>query len=209
MRKPIETIDGYYKVFPNYRDGNRKDGYGIPSLSPMSMGPVEHVQPGLPPSKNLENFHQGNKVFSVDDDGNPTDEFYKARLEFYNDPTPHRHRKEASNGKPVYSVYVDVDGTEHHLSYIESRQFYCNYYERFALQTEAFECLKEMLDQGFNLQICGYDAYGFDGDFRSAKDWDECYTDTRSPFGHEKVLACMLSLPTDDWPWRRRKTFDF
>ena len=50
-------------VFPNYKHQNRKDGFGCASLSPKSMGPVIHGQKGLPIAKNLENFHQGNKVF--------------------------------------------------------------------------------------------------------------------------------------------------
>ena len=32
------------------------------------MGPIVHQQPDLPPSQNLENFHQGNKVFSTEYD---------------------------------------------------------------------------------------------------------------------------------------------
>jgi hypothetical protein len=71
MRHPPEHIDGYRKVFPNYRHANRADGYGCATLSPMSMGPIKHGQPGLPDAQNLENLHQANKVFmsEVNPDG--------------------------------------------------------------------------------------------------------------------------------------------
>ena len=61
--KKVPIIPGYINVFPNYKHGKRKDGYGMPELYPMSLGPVEHGQPGLPLSRNIENFHQGNKCF--------------------------------------------------------------------------------------------------------------------------------------------------
>lgn len=58
MMKPPEDTKGFLKVFPNYKHQNRSDGFGCASLSPKFMGPIKHGQPGLPDSKNLENFHQ-------------------------------------------------------------------------------------------------------------------------------------------------------
>ena len=63
MMKSPENINGFLKVFPNYKHGNRKDGLGLPSLSPKSLGPIYHGQPNIPHSLNLENLHQGNKRF--------------------------------------------------------------------------------------------------------------------------------------------------
>ncbi len=57
MKEPI-SIDGFLNVFPNYKHQNRKDGVGCMKLSPKYLGPVEHGQFGLPPAKNIENFHQ-------------------------------------------------------------------------------------------------------------------------------------------------------
>jgi hypothetical protein len=58
MKKPIH-IYGYLNVYPNEKDGGRKDGFGCPSLSPKVITNINHGQPNLPISKNLENFHQG------------------------------------------------------------------------------------------------------------------------------------------------------
>src|SRR5579871_3969089 len=88
MMKASKHVPGYLNVYPNYKDGNRKDGLGLPLLSPKSIGPVMHCQPGLTPSKNLENLHQFNKVFKCDvnEKGDPNETFYKMRLQGYNDP---------------------------------------------------------------------------------------------------------------------------
>ena len=63
MMKSVPLDSNYLNVFPNFKHGGRKDGIGCSTLSPMSIGPIDHGQPGLPPALNLENLHQGNKEF--------------------------------------------------------------------------------------------------------------------------------------------------
>lgn len=201
MMKTTPLKPGYTNIYPNYRDGCKKDGLGIPSLSPKSMGPIEHGQPGLPPSKNLENLHQGNKCFQeeLNLDKNPTDIFYERRLKMYNDNTPWRHKfdkyKELAapgGNKNIakYSVWIDIDGTELHLTYFESRQIYCVLYEKYALENPDYIKLRQMLSDGYNLQICGYDAYN--EIIPTEKKFEDYYRDTSRPFGHEMVLCAML-----------------
>lgn len=204
MMASVPLIDGYLNVFPNFKHHNRADGLGFPSLSPKAIGPINHGQPGLPIAKNLENFHQGNKVFpsEVDQNGLPLPIFYTTRLDMYLDDVPHRH-KTAADGKnvPKYSVWVDNNGVEHHIDYITSRQFYCTYYERATLKNPDFLKLKEMIKDGYNLQICGYDA------FVPTKTLEWHYLDPSQPFGHELVLYTMLV--TDDYPWAKHRSFIF
>ena len=207
MMKAVDDIDGYVKVFPNYKHGNRKDGLGMSALSPKAMGPIDHGQPGLPIAKNLENFHQGNKCFpsELNENGRPNDEYYATRLNMYNDDVPHRH-KEAANGKnkPAFSIWVNKEGKELKMSYIDSRQFYCNYYERIAIQLPEFKRLKELIKNGYNLQICGYDAYSV------TEALEKHYLDDSRPFGHELVLYTLLVTEnSNDYPWRKYKTQDF
>lgn len=206
MMKNPPLIKGFLNVFPNYKHQNRKDGFGCSSLSPKSMGPIEHNQPDLPIAKNLENFHQSNKCYlsELDCDGNPLPCFYELQKKMYEDPVPHRH-KQPSNGNnvPSYSVWKTKDGKEKHFTYIESRQFYCNYYERFALKDPNFLKLKEKLKEGINLNICGYDAYLPD------KDIETHYLDGSRPFGHELVLYTLLTCKESEYPWRKHKTEDF
>lgn len=104
-------VDGYINVFANYKHANRYGGLGMPDLSPKSMGPVEHPQPGLPPSKNLENFHQFSKRFP----GETMKEFREAQRKAFADPEPHRHKPQALKQKgnkniPKYWVWTCPDG---------------------------------------------------------------------------------------------------
>lgn len=206
MRDP-EHVDGYLKVYPNYKHQNRQDGYGCMALSPKAMGPINHGQPGLPIAKNLENFHQGNKVFrSETHKKNPTDDWYKIQKRMYKDPEPHRHKDAAKTIKgnkniPLYSIWRRADGTEIKISYIESRQFYCTFYERIARKLPEFKYLKTKLAKGYNLQIIGYDAYPI------TKTIEEHYLDDSKPFGHELVLYTMLvESDPKKYPWRIHKT---
>lgn len=208
MMKGAPLVKGFLNVFPNYKHQNRKDGFGCMSLSPKSMGPIEHNQVGLPICKNLENFHQGNKVFpsELDSDGKILPSFYELQKKMYEDPIPHRHKQESyGNNVPRFSVWKSKDHVEKHFTYIESRQFYCNYYERFALKDSNFLKLKEKLKEGINLNICGYDAY----EVSPNDNIEKLYLDKSRPFGHEMVLYTLLTQNESDWPWRKYKTEDF
>lgn len=202
MMKPITNKQGFLNIFPNFRHGSRIDGLGMPSLSPMKMGPVDHGQPNLPPALNLENLHQGNKCFSEDvgSDGQPNHKFYEMRLSMYQDPIPHRHKDSSGHkNSPLYSVWVAIDGHEVHLPYIESRQIYCHFYEQFALKSDEFRKLQQLINDGYNSQICGYDGY------EPTKTLDEHYLDPSRPFGHEMVLYTLLTTNPTDYPWRKHQ----
>ncbi|ALX27651.1 hypothetical protein GMAR_ORF277 [Golden Marseillevirus] len=210
MMKPVPLQEGWLNVFPNFRHQERKDGYGCKNLSPMSLGPVEHSCPGLPPAQNIENFFQGSKVFSeeVDSLGNPTELYYQNREKFFKDKVPQRHKykgKDKNKNIPLYFLWTDSTGKEHRLGYVESRQTYCNFFERLAVQTPEWLELCRLNDEGYNLMFCGYDAHEICGDI------DQAYLDPSVPFGHERVLFAMLSLrdTPEEYPWRKYKTLDF
>lgn len=189
---PTETI----KVFPNYRHLNRKDGLGVPSLSPMTLGPVNHGQPGLPPAKLIENYHHANKVFEneVDMDGNPLPIFFETQKQWYNDDVPHRHKYR--NKKTLYSLHYSESGELRRYQYVESRYFYCHWYEILAKKQSAFVQLRTMLADGKSLLILGYDGRKID------KSLKKMYEDDSKPFGHELVLCSLLIIKDpEDYPW--------
>ena len=204
----VELIDNYLNVFPNFKHGPRKDGLGMPSLSPKSIGSIIHGQPDLPICLNLENFHQGNKVFEseIDANGFIKKEFYSTQINMYNDTEPHRH-KTICNKKnaTVFSIWKDKKGVEHKINYFESRQFYCTFYERAVEHDENFIKLKNLIEKGYNLMIVGYDAYDVD----ASKNIEDYYKDTTKPFGHELVLYTMLVHKKEEWPWKKYKTFEY
>lgn len=194
MKNPHHT-PGVRLVFPNFKHQNRVDGFGCASLSPKSMGPVLHGQPGLPVAMNLENFHQGNKVFPSEykvSTDTIRDDFFRTQQAMYEDKAPHRHKEAAKSvsGKnknlPLFSLWMSPDGTTHRVSYVRSRQFYCHFYEQFALADKNFRQLQTWLTEGYNLELVGFDAFVPD------KDLSVHYLDDSRPFGHELVLYSML-----------------
>lgn len=212
MRNP-GLIPGTLNVFPNYLHGKRKDGFGCPDLSPKSMGPVRHGQPGLPDALTIENYHQFNKVFphEVGDDGAPLPIFHSTRLAGYQDPVPHRHkintiqRRTLSNVNiPVYSVHLDIHGNERRFSYLESRAFYCRQYEMLAPSQPSYIELRHRLNEGTDMRIVGYDGYeptSVPGE-NLERQLEYCYRDITRPFGHELVLYSMLALvDSSRFPW--------
>ena len=215
MMKALMFHTGCVMILPNNRHGKHfMAAFDCCELSPMRLGPVAHGQPGLPPARNIENFHQGSKCYreEMDDKGWPSKLYAANRLAFYNDPEPHRHKYDKGSNKdnkniPEFFVWIDKVGKEHHLSYVESRQFYCTFYERLASARPEFKRLQKMLADGYNIEICGYDAHPFDPVLEA----EAAYMDPSLPFGHERVLAVMLanSDKPELFPWRKHKTFDF
>lgn len=106
--------------------------------------------------------------------------------------------------EPVYSIHFLPDGSEIHLTYIQSRYFYCHQMERLALQRPEFGQLRQLREQqGFNIEIVGYDA--FDATGVDAQSLYNHYIDPSRPFGHEMVILCLLVLGAGDdptqYPW--------
>lgn len=216
MMKAPERLDSYISVFPNFRSGQQTDGvleFRMPNLSPMKI-PVGHEQPGLPPSKNLENFHQGNKVFAseVDSMGSPLPIWYERRLAMYNDEIPHRHKLGKTKAEHMkaakcvdnaniclYSIIVLPNGKTERISYVDSRKYYCRFYEEGVKNTSEYKQLQQYLEDGYNLQIFGYDAYPIDEKENITKH----YNDPGLPFGHEMVLYTMLTLTPSQYPWKQ------
>lgn len=213
MMKSPELTPGVLLVFPNNKHENRNDGFGCCMLSPMRLGPVMHGQAGLPPSKTIENYHQFNKVFSIEQDkeGNPLPVYYEKRAEAYADPIPHRHKYDRADLKkanrdmvngintPMYSIHLDATGKERRYTYMQSRLFYCHFYELLAKEQDKFRQLQDKIRNGVNVRIAGYDAHAVHPDGLYAD-----YCNTTKPFGHELVLYSLLTVANPaEYPWNR------
>ena len=205
MRNP-PYIKGYLNIFPNFKHQGRKDGIGCSRLSPKSLGPVIHGMPNLPIAKNLENFHQFSKFweFELDDNNQVKDYYLERRKIAYNNQIPFRHKYDRkyllsmnqNNTTPKFSVYYDKDGNERRYNYLQCRYFYCHFYERLVKEEDDYKRLKNKIDDGYNLQIVGYDGYPITTDLYRH------YLDTSKPFGHELVLYTMLTEENRmNYPW--------
>jgi hypothetical protein len=129
-------------------------------LSPMKLGPIKHDEAGLPAAKNLENLWQYSKVFSgdVDAKGNILPSWFARRKQGFSDPKPHRRAKKLSPGeKTLYSYWKGEK-----LDYMEARRkIYCPLYAEYVVKTAAWTKLKEIMNDGYNIQILGYDGYDY------------------------------------------------
>lgn len=207
MKKAVEYVEGFLAVFPNIKHGQRADGFGCPNLSPMSLGPVKHFMPNLPVALTIENFHQFSKIYDFEIAANETKTIFKPEYVktvatgFVSRPQRHKYSKTIikENGGsliPVYSLFYDRQGHEHRYSYLECRYFYRKMYEKLAEKVTELEELRNMLKNGNNLQIVGYDGYHVD------KDLMTCYLDTSKPYGHELVLYTLLTITDPElYPW--------
>ena len=127
------------------------------------MGPVAD---GLDWATNLENAHQGAKIFAWENE----EKIVEDRSKFWHLSRPFRHKYKAEvlkdwlklhkNEKTVnncakYSCFFKADGSKLELSYIQCRAFYCTWYAFFALQSSNLEGLKMCVCHGISLEICG------------------------------------------------------
>jgi hypothetical protein len=205
-------VPGYVQVYPNFKDAGKTSAegniLGAATLSPKRLGPVDHEMPNLPPAKNIENYHQIAKIFPYDLDaaGKVTEWSVGVRKRAYLDPVPYRHKKDypaivariGKGGKtaPLYSLFYTTAGEPREFTYIECRAFYCVWFERLAREEAEFRQLRELLDNGHNLEIVGYDAHP------PADNLFDTYLDPDLPFGHELVLYAMLTIDDPaNFPW--------
>lgn len=210
MRSPPQE-DGWLLVFPNFKHGGRTDGLGMPQLSPKSLGPIEHGQPGLPVARNLENFHQFAKFWHMDvgADEMPTQQALEERRQAYESDVParHRHPREelarlGNPNQPLFSLYYATDGSPRKYNYLQCRYFYCHFYQRLVVLTPQYSDLRRRLSDGYHLTLVGYDGRPVEP---TAEALWEAYLYTERPFGHELVLFSMLVLgdETERYPWNR------
>lgn len=226
---------GFLPVFPNNRSkaslnpGASVFGVAANVLSPMQLGPVE-VSPGTW-AASIENAHQCRKVFPEEagSEGEVSDRQRAWMVRLMAMKTPFRHKpalpawgdpkfynppsKSVKRSNiPQFSL-IDAPGGEARITYMESRQFYCTWYEVLARKTEAYAKLRTLLRQGFSLCIYGFDGFdmgvarcGVKGAWGAKEDVRErifaAYSDISRPFGHEAVLFTLLALPQGPYPWR-------
>ena len=195
MMKSIPYTENYLNVLPNYRHGNRMEGFGCPDLSPMNLGPIKWGP--LPICRNLENFYQTLKVYPHEaKDGKLTKEFWDLLKERFASEKGYRHKFGYGSPKPLYAINFWSNGIMKKYTYVESRYFYCHWYEKLAKETKSFKKLKEFQERGVNLQIVGYDGHAIE------KGLYDYYIDDSRPFGHELVLYSMLTIENEEeYPW--------
>ena len=218
MMKPIPMEDGCFTILPNRKAVSKYDVVlTMPALSPMVLGPVIHNQPGLEPALTLENFHQFNKVFAseVNEKGDPLPVWKRRQKRGYADPVPHRYKLGSTKEEHLKAAHTgdDADACLYSIfagkkySYVQSRVFYCTYYERLARQTVELATLASMLyDKHQSIIIAGYDARDIPVNAGVTDEMVESwYYGESQPFGYEMILHAILYFwyAPEELPWRK------
>jgi len=112
--------------------------------------------------------------------------------------------KNRNRNVPLFSQWVQQDGSVKRMTYVQSRQFYCHALEVLLLREPAWAELQAKIAQGVNICLCGFDAQPLEG-----TTFEQRYLDARRPFGHEDVIVTMLCVADPlAWPWRVHRTED-
>jgi hypothetical protein len=150
----------------------------------------------LPRGVPLEQYWQAAKVSDMELDASkqPDAAYYTRRAKIYGKGVV--KRRYIGKGLGIAGAVFNND---HELiPYVQSRIYYCRAYEDAVENMPAFKLLSELVNVlGVPLLLLGPDAYPF----AIGETWQHAYNDTSKPFGHERVLAAMLSMPTADRPW--------
>lgn len=205
MRSKTEDLlkKGLTIIYPNYRHENRKGGLtGFSALSPMRLGPIKAN--GIV-YKTLESFHQFNKVYANEYNNEKKEikeDFFKQlkiganqepgkvwRHKYGKTKVEHiKNLKKILPKGPFTPLFSYHEGKTY--SYLESRYFYCTYYESLVKETKEYKRLVKLVKEGLSVNICGYDAPDCDKITHSFL--LECYKSPKRPFGHELALASLL-----------------
>jgi hypothetical protein len=164
----------------------------------MVLGPIYHNDPSLPPAQNLENFWQYSKVYEgeVDENGDPTPEYYQERLRGFNLHQGIRYRR--TKEKYLFSYW---NGQKYDWQQAK-RELYITAYVTYSQRTRGYHELQRMNLNGYNLLLLGYDGYAYSSDNDPSGDILKSNMDNdERPFGHEFVLAGML---TSKLVWERK-----
>lgn len=138
-------------------------------LSPFYIGPV--VGPDGAKANIFEIFWQCGKVFPChDNNGKPTEDFFKWRNEFYSkekcskDLMRHACKDLGFEHKDTkYFAYFDKDKKEYiPLNYVDARKLvYAKEYAKLIYNTDAYKWLKSLVDSGKKVALVDFDAFNY------------------------------------------------
>jgi hypothetical protein len=207
VNESVKLTSGYKGVFPDMK--SHPNGLTVKTLNPGNVGPIKNNQDDII-SLNLENYFQSGMMYSSEQekDGSVSDKFLDRLDAGRQMKKPHAHKYdmfEEWKGLKNDVVVKWVRETSADLitySEVEARYFYCSIYENHVKSLPEFLALEKFLEDGYNLQICGFTGSSLpDGEIKDVL--YTLYTDDKKPFRHELALCAMLTLSEDEYPWNK------
>lgn len=215
--QPDGTFSHKHPVIPGFTNINVSSGGKYKALSPMKLGPFtlkerrvptrwypNGVHPGFTAVDDeyqqgivliFENYWQFSKIFPQDVIGGEVQKsFFERRAKMFTEHKGHRRAIPKSRGTAI-AAYLDGNL----LAYVPSRIYYITYYSYLVQLTPEFQELVNRLNSGENLHILGYDGYDpvsglpYGANPLTYEAIEKAMYDPEKPFGHELVLAGLLS----------------
>jgi len=151
-------------------------------LSPFLIGPCDLYDGHI--AQNMENAWQFQKLYKVhaDDEGNPTDEYWKWAEDGWADTRAHRY--------PMGRGAVPLCGlwNGERLGYVESRKVvYGPLYVKAVLKTEGWQTLKDIYEQEEEIWLRDWDGR------KTTQTMTEVLNDPTRKMGHSFVLKMLLT----------------
>lgn len=181
-------------------------GYIGNQLSPFNLSVPTNRFNGNEGQQSLELVWQASKVkedevtyeHAVDGKvilAKASEQYFQRRAGIYNKAKPRRRYFKGRVAGAVFGNNANLIG------YVDSRKWYCTAYAEAVQKTRAFKFLCALRDAGFNLLLMGPDGHPL----TEGSSWLDAYEDPSKPFGHERVLGCMLENKHDPllWPWNQ------
>lgn len=157
-------------------------------LSPFFLGDVDLYDNLI--SKNVENAWQGSKVYKehIDDNGDPTDEYFEWAKDIWNDTFAHRYPM-GKGSIPEYSFWKGEK-----LDYISARKkVYAPLYAKAVLKTREFQKLKTLYNkckqQDVDMYLLDFDGYNH---IQQDMDFSDVINCSSKKMGHGFVLWWLL-----------------
>jgi hypothetical protein len=155
----------------------------------------------LPRGIPLELFWQAAKLHPGEIiNGVPTLAYYKRRALIYKNLKV--KRRYITKGLPIAGAVFG--NAKEIINYVDSRRFYCSAYTVAVTKTAAFKLLQAVIKLNVNVLLLGPDAHPM----RMGESWCHAYADRSKQFGHERVLAVLLTVDAAKWPWALRHEHD-
>lgn len=180
-------------------------------LFPAKLGPI-NVKSLVGASvrvHNIENLWQFSKVYESDidhDTEEPSADWVARRDKGWADPQGYlsvMKKEDVIGGKgddddtPVIKPRFFMWGNTQ-LSFLKARRsIFCRAYASLVVKTEGYRKLVAMIQKGINIQILSDTGYDYAGQGRTLY---QCLNDPNQVFGHEFVLAGLL---TGNEPWQQ------
>lgn len=191
--KRIPDDDNFLRIFVSKGKGHIGD-----MLSPFNVLVDRSVVPYDMETVPLELWWQSAKIKMRESDS----QFEARRFQIYKKGEPKRRyfdiKSEGIRGTRFDQPFISRTHTDPVIyNYIDSRYFYCKAYQHYVRNNIAFLLLRDLHRYGLNLLLVGPDGYPM-------RDPNRDYLDESVPFGHERVLVCML-LGLEPWEQYRKK----